>query len=189
MFSLYLSPVVTEKEVGEKVTVSESIYREGGSPLVGELVEEQVYRFFVESAERRESVKVALRLLGYSDKSEKQMREHLLRRGFSPEVAREATEEAVRLGYLNERRACENLVLHLVNQKHYGARRILPALVAKGYAMPLVREVIATLKETGEIDFNASFKALLLKKRVQDITDPEERREKIKKLAYQYGYK
>jgi SOS response regulatory protein OraA/RecX len=134
-------------------------------------------------------VKSALRLLGYSDKSRKQLFDMLVRRGFSPEVADEATEEAVRLGYLNERRAIEHAIVHMVEHKHYGARRITLALVEKGYPKPLVREVISILASRGEIDFKEAFKALLLKKRVQDIVDESERKEKIKKLAYQYGFK
>ena len=115
--------------------------------------------------------------------------EMLVRRGFSPEVSREATEEAVRLGYLNERRAIEHAVRFMVEHKHYGARRIMPALLAKGYPKTLVHEVISTLVDSGEIDFNEAFRALLKKKRVDEIEDERERKEKIRKLAYTYGFK
>ena len=189
MLSLVLRPSVSVGEDEKKFVISEAVYNEGGAPLVDEVVDGRVVRFFEESVQRRESVRSALRLLGYSDKSRKQLFDMLVRRGFSPEVADEATEEAVRLGYLNERRAIEYATVHMVEHKHYGARRITLALVEKGYPKPLVREVISILASRGEIDFKEAFKALLLKKRVQDIVDENERKEKIRKLAYQYGFK
>ena len=189
MLSLVLRPSISVGDDEKKFVISEAVYNEGGAPLVDEVVDGRVVRFFEESVQRRESVRSALRLLGYSDKSRKQLFDMLIRRGFSPEVADEATEEAVRLGYLNERRAIEHATVHMVEHKHYGARRITLALVEKGYPKPLVREVISILASRGEIDFKEAFKALLLKKRVQDIVDENERKEKIKKLAYQYGFK
>ena len=189
MLSLVLRPSISVGDDEKKFVISEAVYNEGGAPLVDEVVDGRVVRFFEESVQRRESVRSALRLLGYSDKSRKQLFDMLIRRGFSPEVADEATEEAVRLGYLNERRAIEYATVHMVEHKHYGARRITLALVEKGYPKPLVREVISILVSRGEIDFKEAFKALLIKKRVQDILDESERKEKIKKLAYQYGFK
>ncbi len=189
MLSLVLRPSISDGDDEKRFVISETVYNEGGAPLVDEVVDGRVVRFFEESVQRRESVRSALRLLGYSDKSRKQLFDMLIRRGFSPEVADEATEEAIRLGYLNERRAVEHATVHMVEHKHYGARRITLALVEKGYPKPLVREVISVLTERGEIDFKEAFKALLLKKRVQDIADESERKEKMKKLAYQYGFK
>lgn len=187
MLVLVLRPLSGEEE--KKLVLSESVYREGGAPLVGETVDGEVVACFQASVDRRESVKRALTLLGYSDKSVRTLTEMLVRRGFSPEVAREATEEAVRLGYLNESRAVEHAVRFMVEHKHYGARRILPALLAKGYPKTLVHEVISTLVNSGEIDFNEAFRALLKKKRVDEIEDERERKEKIRKLAYTYGFK
>ena len=189
MLFLLLQPTSGERAEEKKLTVSEAVYREGGAPLVGETVDGETVAFFQASVDRRESVKRALRLLGYSDKSQAQLAEMLMRRGFSAEVAREATEEAIRLGYLNEKRAVEHAVRFMVEHKHYGARRILPALCAKGYPKALVHSVISALVESGEIDFQASFRALLLKKKIDEISDERERKEKIKKLAYTYGYK
>ena len=189
MLTLVLHPSIRQENDEKRLTVSEGVYAQGGSPLVGEIVDGKTVEFFVSAVERRESVKSALRLLGYSDKSQRALMDMLIRRGYTPEVAKEATEEAIRLGYLNERRAVEHAVVYMVEHKHYGARRIIPALVSKGYAKPLVHEVISSLVEAGEIDFQDAFKALLLKKRVHEIENTEERKEKIKKLAYQYGFK
>ena len=189
MLILILHSTVPSDVDEKRFLISEGTYQEGGAPLVGELVEGHIVELFQASVDRRESVKRALRLLGYSDKSRKQLIELLVHRGFSPEVAREATEEAVRLGYLNERRAIEHAVLHMVEHKHYGGRRILPLLCAKGYPKPLVHEVISLLIEKGEVDFNEAFRALLLKKKVNEISDEGERKEKIRKLAYTYGFK
>ena len=188
MLTLVLRPATA---VGEekRFLINEQTYQEGGAPLVGEVVDGQTVTFFQACVDRRESVKRALRLLGYSDKSCHTLTQMLIRRGFSPEVAQEATEEAVRMGYLNERRAVEIAIRDMVERKHYGARRILPALCAKGYPRPLVYEILNQLVEEGEVDFKEAFRALLFKKRVEEIEDADERKEKIKKLAYTYGYK
>lgn len=187
MLVLVLRP--SEGEGERKLVLSEGVYREGGAPLVGELIDEETVDFFQASVDRRESVKRALLLLGYSDKSCRALTEMLVRRGFSPEVAKEATEEAVRLGYLNEKRAIEHAVRFMVEHKHYGARRILPALCAKGYPKTLVHEVISGLVASGEIDFMETFRMLLKKKKVDEIEDEQERKEKIRKFAYTYGFK
>ena len=186
---LYLCPLDAPEDEGERHVLSERAYREGGSPMVGEVIAEQTYNAFVYSEQSREALRCALRLLGYSDKSERGLCDELMRRGFSNEIAREAIEECVRLGYLNETRALLNTVRDLANRKLRGARRIIAELVQKGYRADAVRDAIATLRERGEIDFEESFRALLVKKGIQKIEIPEERKEKIKKLAYQYGYK
>ena len=189
MLTLVLRPTIPVEGGEKKLLLTETVYAEGGSPLVGELVYGKTMEFFVASVERRESVKSALRLLGYSDKSQRTLKQMLIQRGYTPDVAMEAVEEAVRLGYLNEKRAVECAVRHMVEKKHYGARRILPALLQKGYAKPLVREVILSLVKQGEINFKDAFRALLIKKKVHEIADERERKEKIQKLAYQYGFK
>ena len=189
MLTLVLRPTIPVEDGEKKLRLTETVYAEGGSPLVGELVYGKTMEFFVASVERRESVKSALRLLGYSDKSQRTLKQMLIQRGYAPDVAMEAVEEAVRLGYLNEKRAVECAVRHMVEKKHYGARRILPALLQKGYAKPLVREVILSLVKQGEINFKDAFRTLLIKKKVHEILDERERKEKIQKLAYQYGFK
>ena len=186
---VYLAPLDATEEEGERHVLSERAYREGGAPLVGEVISEQVYDAFVYSESSREALRCALRLLGHSDKSEHALLGELIRRGYSQQISREAVEECVRLGYLNEERALARAVCDLANRKLRGGRRIVAELVAKGYRASAVRSAIQSLLSSGEIDFEESFKMLLLKKGVEKIESKEERKEKIQKLAYQYGFK
>ena len=187
-FVAYLAPVDSPED-DKRIVLSERAYREGGAPLVGEVISEEIYNGFLYSEASREALRCALRLLGYSDKSERALTDDLVRRGYERDIAREACEECVRLGYLKESRALLRLVEDLANRKLRGARRIQAELVAKGYSPNSVREAIGTLRASGEIDFEASFKALLRKKGVDKLEDAAQRKEKIQKLAYQYGFK
>ena len=185
---VYIAPAGSPEEQ-ERLVLSERAYREGGAPLVGEVIMQEVYDGFVYSEKSREALRCALRLLGYSDKSERALTDELVRRGYEREIAREACEECVRLGYLKESRALLRLVEELANRKLRGARRIQAELAAKGYAPSAIRETLCALLSSGEINFEESFKALLRKKGVDKIESPIERKQKIQKLAYQYGFK
>ena len=185
---LYLAPVDSANE-SARLVLSERAYREGGSPLQGEVITSEIYDAFVYSEKSREALRCALRLLGYSDKSERALTDELVRRGYERDIAREACEECVRLGYLKESRALLRLIEALANRKLRGARRITAELVAKGYSSGAIREAIGTLRDSGEIDFEKSFRELLCKKGVDKIDDPIKKKEAIQKLAYQHGYK
>lgn len=185
---LYFTPV-NSPDKSERLMLSERTYREGGEPLVGEVVTQEIFDGFVQSEKSREALRCALRLLGYHDKSERALCDALVQRGYPREIAREACEECVRLGYLNESRALVYAVADLANRKLRGARRIVAELVAKGYGASAVREAIRMLRTSGEVDFEKNFKELLYKKGVDKIENPDEKKEKTQRLAYRYGYK
>ena len=124
---LYLAPVNAPEE-NARLVLSERAYREGGAPLQGEVISEEIYDAFVYSEKSREALRCALRLLGYSDKSERALTDELVRRGYDRDIAREACEECVRLGYLKESRALPRLVEALANRKLRGGRRIVAEL-------------------------------------------------------------
>ena len=88
--------------------------------------------------------------------------------------------ECVRLGYLNEERQLEALILREVRGLR-GPSLILRRLVAKGYPLPEVRRMISLLCERGDIDFLSAFRTLADKK---GITDPGE----LYELGYRAGY-
>ena len=128
--------------------------------------------------------KKALSLLSYSDKNESGLKRRLAQLGFSRDVAERTAEEMVNLGYIDEGRQLERIILNEANVKLRGPMKILPTLIGKGYSSADVKRVMTELTERGEIDFKKNAKRLL-EKRLPDCDDGEE----IKKLLYRNGYK
>ena len=109
----------------------------------------------------------------------------LCRAGFRRDIAETVLQEMVECGYINERRQLERLILDEANRKLRGPLRIIPALATKGYATSDIREVMAGLVDSGEIDFDLNARRLLDKKLPSDGFDSEE----AKKILYKNGYK
>ena len=173
-------------EEGECVryTVSRVLYSELGSPARGEVLSEDAVSSIRLYDEHHRAKKKALSLLSYSDKNEVTLTRRLVAEGFSRELASEVSCEMVNLGYVNEERQLERLILNEANLKLKGPMKILPMLVGKGYSSEDVKRVMRALSNSGEIDFKKNVKRLLEKK-LPDCDDSEE----IKKLLYRNGYK
>ena len=104
-------------EEGECVryTVSRTLYSEIGSPLRGESLDEETMEAVRSYDERRRAKKKALSLLAYSDKNEATLRKRLIAEGFSRELSDDVSREMVNLGYVNEERQLERLILNEAN--------------------------------------------------------------------------
>ena len=168
---------------GEKriLTVSEEAFADAGSPLRGEELDEETFRFLSEEGERYAVVLRALRILSYADNSERSLTDKLRRAGFSADAAQNAAEEMVRLGYLNEERQLERLIAAEANGKLSGPRRVCAALAAKGYPAAKIRAVLRRLTDSGEIDFSENFSRLLQKEHAETEED-------IRKIRFRHGY-
>ena len=131
--------------------------------------------------ERYRAMSKALSLLAHSDKNSRALYLRLLREGFSREVAAEAVERCISLGYINERGQLRRLILREANTNLHGPRYIRRKLASKGYSLAEIDEVTDILVSDGEIDFDANLARLAEKK---GLTDPDE----ISALAYKQGY-
>ena len=173
-------------EEGECVryTVSRVLYSELGSPSRGEELSEDLVAEIRLYDEHHRAKKKALSLLSYSDKNEVTLKRRLVADGFSRELADEVSREMVSLGYVNEERQLERLILNEANVKLKGPMKILPTLVGKGYSSEDVKRVMHSLIDSGELDFKENAKRLI-EKRLSECDDSEE----IKKLLYRNGYK
>ncbi len=167
----------------ERYTLPNRIYEELGCPTVGAFLPDDTYETLKSAGAARDALAAALRTLAYGDRSRRELIDKLTHKGYSRALATETAEEAVRLGYINEERQLVNIIPYLANQKLYGARRIIPHLVNKGYHSAQIRAILSQLVEKGEIDFKENFNRLLEKSKT-DPTDCEARRA----LAYRYGY-
>ena len=160
------------------------LYAEIGSPAKGEELSPVALELIKGYDEEYRAKKKALSLLSYSDKNEVSLRRRLASAGFSREVSDRVAAEMVNLGYIDEKRQLERIILNEANLKLRGPMKIIPALTSKGYSSEEVKTVMRELLESGEIDFKANAKRLL-EKRLPGCDDLEEK----KNFLYRNGYK
>lgn len=168
----------------EPLTVRDGFYESVGAPRVGDILDEETVDLIYLEHQRREAMKIALRLLAFADNSERSLTEKLRRKGIPREIAEETVREVVRLGYLDEMRALAVLVRAAANGKLHGPLRVRAELAAKGYPQAKISRAISALCESGEVDFEENFR-LLLEKKTDGHPSPEE----IQKYKVKYGYK
>ena len=175
---------LTEEGESANYTVSVTLYEEIGCPSVGDVLDEDSVSAIKYADTRLRAKKKALSILAYADNNQRTLYSKLIRAGFCRQVASDTVDEMVALGYVNEKRQLERLILNEANVKLRGAGRIIPALVTKGYSSSAVREVLSGLVADGEIDFTKNAHSLIEKK-LGDFSDEEE----IRKLLYKNGFK
>ncbi len=181
--TLLLLGIVEEGE-SARYTVSEAVYLSIGSPTPHTELDERSLSIIRYADELYRAEKKALSLLSFADNNERTLRAKLIRAGFSREVSDEICEKMVSLGYINERRQLERLILGEANGKLRGPMKITPHLASKGYAPSDIRRVMQELIERGELDFESNAERLIEKKLPADAT-----REEKKNLLYRNGYK
>ena len=180
---LLLLGIIEEGE-SRRYTISEELYSSLGSPEARTELSDSDLREIKYADELYRAEKKALSLLSYADNNERTLRQKLARAGFSADVSREICEKMLSLGYINERRQLERLILAEANGKLRGPAKITAHLVSKGYSQKDIREVLTSLADSGEIDFKVNAKRLIDKKLSEDC-DAEEK----KSLLYRNGYK
>ena len=178
-----LSLVIVEGEESARYTVKCALLAEIGSLAVGDELTEDQMSVILYADKLYRAEKKALSILAYADNNYRNLRQKLIRSGFEFEIATEICGRMTDLGYINEIRQLERLVLVEANSKLRGAGRIIPSLVAKGYSMSDVKSVLQELVSRGEIDFKKNAKTLLAKKL------PDADIEEKKKFLYKNGYK
>ena len=175
---------ISEEGECARYTVSRALYSEIGSPLKGQEISDEVMDAVRDYDAYHRAKKKALSLLSYSDKNELTLRRRLAADGFASELAADVAREMVSLGYVNEERQLERLILGEANVKLRGPMKIISTLAGKGYSSEDIRRVLRILIDKGEIDFKANAKRLI-EKRLPGCDDGDE----VKKLLYRNGYK
>ena len=175
---------ISEEGERSRYTVGDSFYRSIGSPATGTFLTDEEIFLIKEEDERVRAMKKALSLLSYSDNNEKGLISKLLRAGFSRQVCIEVAEETVRLGYVDESRQLERLILREANVSLSGYGKYYPKLLAKGYSGADIKAVTSMLVEKGEINFKENAKRLIEKRLPRDASTEDK-----KKLLYKNGYK
>ncbi len=182
--SLLLLLGIVEDGESQRYTISEQVYSSIGSPAAHTAIDERTLSIIKYADELYRAEKKALSLLAFADNNERTLTMKLARAGFSRDVCVEIAKKMVSLGYVNEKRQLERLLLNEANYKLRGPLKIMPYLVSKGYSSHEVRLVMDELVERGEIDFSENAGRLIEKKLGGGATDEEK-----KKLLYRNGYK
>ena len=175
---------ISEEGERSRYTVSESFYLSLGSPQNGSVFTEEEILLIKNEDERIRATRKALSLLSYSDKNKRTLIDKLMRQGFDREMSSRVAEEMVGLGYVDEQRQLERLVLREANVNLSGFSKLLPKLVGKGYSAEDVRSVTRRLVADGEIDFKENARKLIEKRLSSEATAEEK-----KALLYKNGYK
>ena len=179
----YLVIGVKEGEQKTPLTVNAAAYSDVGAPALGEELSTDTYEALARENQRFLALRKALYLLSFSDNSERNLRYKLMRAGYSRDVVDFAVSEVLRLGYINEARQLERLIISEANSKLFGPMKIVSRLVGKGYSPSDVRAAIEALRASGEVDFDTN-RARLLEKLPDGYSDDD-----MYKLLYKYGYK
>ncbi len=142
-----------------------------------------VLRELLRQSQLRRAKSKALYLLEFRDYSRRDLEKRLCK-DFDEPSALAAVDYMEEIGAINDARYAENMIRHLVQQKHYGRRRILQELSLKG----IDREIAEESLEGFELDETAEILELLKGKFARDLIDPKGINRTIASLT-RYGYR
>ena len=179
----YISIIVSEDGEEKTYTVRVSVYEELGSPKKAAALTEENMHILRDADEYYRGKRAALSILSYGDNNAKTLLEKLCRRSISEETGKKIVGEMISLGYIDEKRQLERLILEDSNRKFLGPRKIFPRLLAKGYSASDIKEVYNNLSRTGEINLHEN-KERLLEKHFGSDRDAEN----VRRILFKYGY-
>ena len=165
-----------------KYIINEGTYREIGCPLSGESIDENKLYVLASEDEKRRALLKSLNILSYADNNKRNLFSKLFRAGFSKDAIEYAVRECVALGYIDERRQVERLVLKHASEL-LGPHKIKAKLAARSYSPALISKTIRELEMLGEIDFTKNREKLISSK----LSESASYEEKMK-LLFKYGY-
>lgn len=143
----------------------------------------EAFEMLEAASELYAAIKRGESMLSYASNSARMLTQKLIRRGYSREVAEQATEYLCSKGLINEPNDMEREVERCLC-KLWGAARIRSHLWSRGFGNEAMSELPTLLDE---VDFSESCATLIRKKYRELPTDAAERRRMIASLI-RYGY-
>lgn len=122
----------------------------------------------------------AVRVLSAGDNSRRMLYRKLRAKGYGHEAAEAAVKEMVSRGYLREDEAAYRYAVRVANGKCFGRRRVIRALLTRGYSAAVAEAAVGQAEADGEIDFPALRRELLSR------ADGDE--EHARALLYKHGF-
>lgn len=178
-----LNLVVEEAQVHTRYSISYALYIRLGRPVRNEELSSSAMTDIKYCDECYRAKKKALSYLALADNNERELVLKLVHAGYRRDIAEQTVEEMVGLGYIDETRQLERLIAREARVKLSGPRKICARLGAKGYSQSNIKDVMRSLVDCGEIDFDSIKEELCARK----LADPDDTEEK-KKLLYKYGF-
>lgn len=169
---------------GETVlSVPPSLYERIGSPCAGDTLSAAATSELAHESEYLAACRHALRILEYGDNNARTLRDKLARKGISREVACEAVERMVSLGYIREGEQARRLAVGYARRNLWGERKIVSALTAKGYSRADAETAVRDAVDGGEIDFAEVKRSLIKRCEARGMEDG-----KIRATLWRYGF-
>lgn len=165
-----------------KMTVDEAFWLSQGIPEKGEIDEDELAEL-ESSVMQRRAFNKALDILAQREHCHREVITKLMQRGYSREVAEEATDRLSEYGYLDDERFARLYAKELKEKKKYGKARIKQELFRKGIDRDIIDTVLSETDENSEEEI----KELLLKKYPAFSSDEKIRNRAINALI-RYGY-
>lgn len=148
-------------------------------------VTEELYDALKSADERTRALLEAARILSFSEKSRRSLRQKLRLKGFSSEAADHAVNILTKKGYLNDEKACREIAGSLVRKKRFGKTRVVAYLASHGY------DVSEAKNAAEEIESAEYLEALRynIEKKFPDIEEmPREKRQKAVQSLLRLGF-
>jgi regulatory protein len=130
------------------------------------------------------ALELAVGYLGRRDRSEAEVRRHLLGKDVSEAAADAAVAEFVRMGYLDDARYARTFAEDRRALDNWGSERIERRLLELGIARDLVVEAIAARDGSGELEAALE----LLRRRCRDVPTSERERDRALGMLVRKGY-
>lgn len=87
----------------------------------------------------------ALRLLGLCDRSRKDLKDRLFKKGCPPEVIEAVLSEMESLGYIDDGRFAMRFAVDAMKRKNSGPQAIISGLQKKGVTRDIIEDVVGTI--------------------------------------------
>ncbi|MBI3592250.1 MAG: regulatory protein RecX [Nitrospirae bacterium] len=132
----------------------------------------------------KNALKYALKLLGYRDRSGKEMQEKLAKKGFSEKVAEETLDFLKEKEFIDDKRLAEILKRDALERKHLGARGVRNYLLRRGIA----RDIADAFSGKEEDYVDAARKLVEKKMRYMKNSDEETIKRRLWGLLARRGF-
>ncbi|MBD5129156.1 MAG: regulatory protein RecX [Ruminococcaceae bacterium] len=168
-----------------KVYVNASIV-EGSGLYKGQVISPETLSEIMGEDALRKAKKRALYLIGERDMCRGELLKKLAKT-YGAEIAEQAAEHVVSLGYVNDGEYAPKLAEYLITRKKWGKRRVRYEMLSRGLDRELVENTLADIDED---ELDEELITLIEKRYINKIADYDDRRRTIAALArrgYDFG--
>lgn len=115
----------------------------------------------------------ALKVIGFKDRTEKEIREKLTQKGYDENIIEDETEFLKSYGFINDSRYAERFTHDAINIKKWGRTRIKTELLRKGINREIIENTIEDI--FSELDDDRLFTEMQKRFKSSDFSNIKER--------------